>query len=159
MCPVDRSHRLSKLLFAVHPPAQFLSSVLANNSDLIFTTVDVRHLFSPERSRMVSDFPEEPYNSSRTGSPACTAEFRNPAHEDRIGQVQCTGSALQGPDTIEQYLVYARSESGTSGSGSNGTREYGSGANRTLSSYMTVTKPHSTFHASRSTRAFARGAA
>ena len=47
LCPVDRSHRLNKLLFAIHPPAQFLSSVLVNNSDLIFITVVVRHLFSP----------------------------------------------------------------------------------------------------------------
>src|ERR1035437_10940886 len=35
LCPVDRSHRLSKPRFAIHPPAQFLSSVLVNNSDLI----------------------------------------------------------------------------------------------------------------------------
>jgi hypothetical protein len=49
VCPVDRSHRLSNLLFAIHPTAQFLSSVGVNNSDLIFITVFVRHLFSPER--------------------------------------------------------------------------------------------------------------
>ena len=47
LCPVDRSHRLNKPLFAIHPSAQFLSSVLVNNSDLIFITVVVRHLFSP----------------------------------------------------------------------------------------------------------------
>src|SRR5664280_3514257 len=47
LCSVDRGHRLSKLLFAVHPPAQFVSSILVNNSDLIFITVIVRHLFSP----------------------------------------------------------------------------------------------------------------
>ena len=47
LCPVDRSHRLSKLRFAIHPPAQFLSSVRVNTSDLIFITVVVRHLFSP----------------------------------------------------------------------------------------------------------------
>ncbi len=49
LCPVDRSHRLSNLLFAIHPPAQFLSSVRVNNSDLIFIAVVVRHLFSPKR--------------------------------------------------------------------------------------------------------------
>jgi hypothetical protein len=46
LCPVERSHRLSKLLSAIHPPAKFLSSVLVNNSELIFITVVVRHLFS-----------------------------------------------------------------------------------------------------------------
>src|SRR6266404_6295528 len=45
--PVERSHGLSNLLFAIHPPAQFLSSVLVNNFDLIFITVVVRHMFSP----------------------------------------------------------------------------------------------------------------
>ncbi len=45
--PVDRSHRLSNLLLAIHPLAQFLSSVLVNNIDLIFITVAVRHMFSP----------------------------------------------------------------------------------------------------------------
>src|SRR5713101_2122502 len=44
--PVDRSHRLSHLLFAIHPSAQFLNSVLVNNFDLIFITVVVRHVFS-----------------------------------------------------------------------------------------------------------------
>ena len=40
---MDRRHRLlSNLLLAIHPPAQFLSSVLANNFDLIFITVVVR---------------------------------------------------------------------------------------------------------------------
>src|ERR1039458_9607695 len=43
LCPVDRSHRLSNLLFAIHPLAQCLSSVLVNNFDLIFITVVVRH--------------------------------------------------------------------------------------------------------------------
>jgi hypothetical protein len=33
---VDRSHRLGKLLFGIHPLAQFLSSILVNNSYLIF---------------------------------------------------------------------------------------------------------------------------
>jgi hypothetical protein len=47
LCPVDRSHRLSKLLLAIHPPAQFLGSVLVDNYDLIFITVVVRHLFAP----------------------------------------------------------------------------------------------------------------
>jgi len=49
LCPVDRSHRLSKLQFAIHPPAQFLSSVLVNNSDLIFITAVELHLVSPQR--------------------------------------------------------------------------------------------------------------
>jgi hypothetical protein len=44
---VDRSHRLSNLLFAIHPPAQFLSFVVVNNFDLIFITVVVRQVFSP----------------------------------------------------------------------------------------------------------------
>ena len=44
---MDCSHRLNKLLFAIHPAAQFLSSVLVNNLDLIFTTVVVRHVLSP----------------------------------------------------------------------------------------------------------------
>jgi hypothetical protein len=45
---VDRSHRLlSNLLLAIHPPAQFLSSVRVNNFDLIFITVVVRHMFLP----------------------------------------------------------------------------------------------------------------
>ena len=39
---MDRSHNLSNLLFAIHPLAQFLSSVLVNNFDLIFITVVVR---------------------------------------------------------------------------------------------------------------------
>ena len=45
--PVDRSRRLSKQLFAIHPLAQFLSSVPVNKSDLILTTVVVRHSLSP----------------------------------------------------------------------------------------------------------------
>jgi hypothetical protein len=49
LCPADRSHRLSKLLFGIHLPAQFLGSVLVNNSDLIFITVVVRHVSSPQR--------------------------------------------------------------------------------------------------------------
>jgi hypothetical protein len=50
---VDRSPRLSHLRFAIHPPAQFLSSVLVNNFDLIFITVVVRHvLFSLATSRL-----------------------------------------------------------------------------------------------------------
>jgi hypothetical protein len=43
--PVDRSHRLSNLLRAIHQRAQFLSSVLVNNSDLIYITVLVRYIF------------------------------------------------------------------------------------------------------------------
>jgi hypothetical protein len=45
--PVGRSQRLSNLLSAIHPPAQFLGSVLVNNSDLIFNTVVMRHLYTP----------------------------------------------------------------------------------------------------------------
>jgi hypothetical protein len=45
--PVDCGHRLSHLRFAIHPPAQFLSSILVNNLDLIFITVAVRHVLSP----------------------------------------------------------------------------------------------------------------
>jgi hypothetical protein len=44
---VDRSHRLSNLLFAIHPPAQLLSSVLVNSFDLVFITVVVRHVLPP----------------------------------------------------------------------------------------------------------------
>ena len=44
--PVDRSHRLNNLLLAIHPPAQFLNSVLVKNFDLIFITVVVLHVFS-----------------------------------------------------------------------------------------------------------------
>ena len=47
LCPVDRRHRLSKQLFAIHPSAHVLSSVRVNNSDLIFITLVVGHLFSP----------------------------------------------------------------------------------------------------------------
>jgi hypothetical protein len=46
-CHVDCSHCLSNLHYAIHPRAHFLSSVLVNNSDLIFITVFVRHLFLP----------------------------------------------------------------------------------------------------------------
>src|ERR1700674_5326030 len=45
--PVDRGHRLSHLLLAIHPLAQFLSSALVKSFDLIFITVVVRHVFSP----------------------------------------------------------------------------------------------------------------
>jgi hypothetical protein len=45
--PLERSHRLSKLILAIHPPALFLGSVLVDNYDLIFITVVVRHLFAP----------------------------------------------------------------------------------------------------------------
>src|ERR1035441_4145248 len=33
LCLVDRSHRLSKLLFAVHPPGEFLGSVFVSRSE------------------------------------------------------------------------------------------------------------------------------
>lgn len=57
LCAVDRSHGLSKLLFAIHPPAQFLSPVLVNDFDLIFITVVVRHLFSPLRQALQEPIP------------------------------------------------------------------------------------------------------
>jgi len=44
---VDRSGRLRNLLFAIHPPAQLLSSVLVNDSDLVFIAVVMRHVFPP----------------------------------------------------------------------------------------------------------------
>jgi hypothetical protein len=47
LCPLDRSHRPSKLLLAIHPSAQLLGFVVENEPDLIFVTVIVRHLFSP----------------------------------------------------------------------------------------------------------------
>ncbi|MGA2260504.1 MAG: hypothetical protein ABSH28_03605 [Acidobacteriota bacterium] len=45
--PGGRSHRLSNLLSAIYPAAQFLGSVLVNNLDLIFIPVVVRHVISP----------------------------------------------------------------------------------------------------------------
>ena len=45
--PVEFGHRLSNMLFAIHPPAQFLGSGLVNSFDLIFITVVVRHVVSP----------------------------------------------------------------------------------------------------------------
>jgi hypothetical protein len=45
--PGDCDLRLSNLFFAGHPSAQFLSSILVNNSHLIFTTVVVYHVASP----------------------------------------------------------------------------------------------------------------
>ena len=42
-----RGDCLGNLLRAVQPLAQFLGSVRVDNSDLIFTTVIVRHVFSP----------------------------------------------------------------------------------------------------------------
>jgi hypothetical protein len=63
LCSVDRSHRLSNLLFAIHPLAHFLSSVLVNGSDLIFITVVVRHLFLPS-ARMVLGLLEGLHNFS-----------------------------------------------------------------------------------------------
>src|SRR5208282_263458 len=45
--PVAPSDCLGNLLRTVQPPAQFLGSVLVDNSDLVFTTVVVRHVFAP----------------------------------------------------------------------------------------------------------------
>ena len=42
-----RGDCLGNLLRAVQPPAHFLGSVPADNYDLIFATVVVRHVFSP----------------------------------------------------------------------------------------------------------------
>jgi len=42
-----RGDCLGNLLRAVQPPAQLLGSVPVDNSDLIFTTVVVRHVFPP----------------------------------------------------------------------------------------------------------------
>ena len=47
MRPLERSHRLSKLILAIHPPARFFGSVLVNDYDLIFIAVVVRHTFAP----------------------------------------------------------------------------------------------------------------
>jgi hypothetical protein len=41
----ERGHRLSELLFEIHPRAHFLSSVMVNDPDLIFATVVVRRQF------------------------------------------------------------------------------------------------------------------
>lgn len=46
--PMAGSHRLSNLLGAIHPLAHFLSSILVNNSDPIFTAMVVCHVFSPQ---------------------------------------------------------------------------------------------------------------
>jgi len=46
--PVAHSDCLGDLFLAVQPRAQFLGAVLVDNSDLIFTTVVVRHVFSPD---------------------------------------------------------------------------------------------------------------
>ena len=58
--PGERGHRLSELLFEIHPPAQFLSTVVVNNPDLIFVTVVVRHLFL---------FPKREAGSARVAAP------------------------------------------------------------------------------------------
>src|SRR4029434_9722035 len=46
LCLVDCSRHV-KQLFAIHPSAHVFSSVRVNNSDLIFITQIVSHLFSP----------------------------------------------------------------------------------------------------------------
>ena len=45
--PRECGQSLSEVLFAFHPPALFLGSVLVNNSDLIFVPVVVRHISGP----------------------------------------------------------------------------------------------------------------
>jgi hypothetical protein len=82
---VDRSHRLSNLLLAIHPLAQFLSSVLMNNIDLIFITVVVRHVFSPQLlsgAKMV-DIPDGFPQLFQAPILLGTVESRGPAHQDR----------------------------------------------------------------------------
>ena len=84
LCPVRRSHRLSHLFFAIHPPAQFLRSVLVNDCDLIFITVGMLHFvllsakdgfrFLLERS---TDFPV---------AMTCRAEHRDSARQDSGGK-------------------------------------------------------------------------
>jgi hypothetical protein len=85
LCPVGPSHRLSHLFVAIHPPAQFLRSVLVNDCDLIFITVGVRHIsllsakdgfrFLLERS---TDFP--------VAITTCRAEHRDSARQDSGGK-------------------------------------------------------------------------
>jgi len=58
--PGARSDCLGNLLRAVQPPAQFLGSVLVDNSDLIFTTVVVRHVFFSLALGMGSEVPDFP---------------------------------------------------------------------------------------------------
>ena len=63
--------------------------------------------------------------------------------------MQFTGPALQGPmpsnsTSIRALGIRYKGFGEQREQRSNGTREYGNGANRTLSSYMTVAKPHST---------------
>ena len=82
---MDRSHRLSNLLLAIHPLAQFLSSVLVNNIDLIFITVVVRHMFSPQLlsgAKMV-DILDGLHNFSKPAIRLGTVKFRGQAHQDR----------------------------------------------------------------------------
>ena len=45
--PVNPSHGLSNLLRAIRPPAQFLSTVLVDDSDLKLASVVVRHVILP----------------------------------------------------------------------------------------------------------------
>src|ERR1039457_3686290 len=89
-CHVDRSHCLGNLRFAIHPLAQFLSSVLKNNSDLIFITVLVRHLFLPSATTVLGSTEGAPQLCGPRSTPARTAENGGPAHSG-------TGPALQGP--------------------------------------------------------------
>ena len=50
LLPPNNGNRVGGIVetgYPVQPPAQFLGSVLVDNSDLVFTTVVVRHVFSP----------------------------------------------------------------------------------------------------------------
>jgi hypothetical protein len=89
-CHVDRSHCLGNLRFAIHPLAQFLSSVLKNNSDLIFITVLVRHLFLPSATTVLGFTGGTPQLFRTAINPGLNSGVRGPAHS-------VTGPALQGP--------------------------------------------------------------
>jgi len=83
--PVDRSHRLSNLLLAIHPLAQFLTSVRMNNTDLIFITVAVRHMSSSLAAfwRKNGGYPRRIPQLFQVAILLGTVESRGPAHQDR----------------------------------------------------------------------------
>jgi hypothetical protein len=85
---VDRSHCLSNLFFAIHPPAQFLSFVVVNNFDLIFITVVVRHVFSPYLG-WVRISQRELCNFAKPRSPAWQSGV--PGIQRTKEEVRCTG--------------------------------------------------------------------
>jgi hypothetical protein len=85
LCPVCRSHRLSHLFVAIHPPAQFLRSVLVNGYDLIFTTVGVRHTFLLS-ARVGFRFLLERSADFPVAITACRAEHWDSARQDSEGK-------------------------------------------------------------------------